>query len=94
MDAFRFPIVVDFNKKISERIFGGQLPTIVLFTNESDDNALNVFKHVADQKASDIYLATAKMVGSFGSKLAEFLGVSARDALAVRILQFNKGDIV
>ena len=71
------PLVMGFDQKAAEAIFGSQKQTLfLLYSNESDAVAQKevLNQYAAEHKGVFLYSATTVKEG-FGSKLGEFLGV-------------------
>lgn len=90
-EALRFPIVMDFDQKAAERIFGNQLPAIIFFSDDENDTKMKTFREVAEERQGDILFSKSSITGGLGSRLSEFVGVTNSDAPTVRIVKFSNG---
>ena len=92
-ESIRFPLVMDFDQKAAERIFGSESPAMIFFTEDSKDPKLDTFKEVAKDRRSDIMFTKSSVSDGLGARLSEFLGVSKSDAPTVRIIRFSSGNL-
>ena len=92
-DAVRFPLVMDFDQKAAERIFGSESPAMILFTDDSTDSNLETLREVAKEKQGVIMFTKSTISGGLGARLSEFLGVDKSDAPTVRIIRFSNGSL-
>ena len=88
VDAHRFPLVLPFDQKGAQRIFGDSIPTVFLMIldNEAGQRAKAVFNEAAAKLKGKIQFAFADIKdGGLGPRLAEFLGVTSAQTPAVNI---------
>mgnify|MGYP002041465976 CR=1 FL=1 len=90
-ESVRFPLVMDFDQKAAERIFGSESPAIIFFSDDANDSNAEAFKNVAQSRKGDILFTKSSVTGGLGARLCEFLGVTAADAPTVRIIRFKNG---
>lgn len=90
-ESHRFPLVMDFDQKAAERIFGSEAPAIIFFSDDANDSNLEAFKDVATERRADILFAKSTVTGGLGARLCEFLGVTKDDTPTVRIIRFKGG---
>lgn len=92
-ESVRFPLVMDFDQKAAERIFGSESPAIIFFSDNADDSHLEAFKNAAKDRRGDILFAKSTVTGGLGARLCEFLGVTKDDAPTIRIIRFKNGSL-
>lgn len=90
-ETVRFPLVMDFDQKAAERIFGSEAPAIIFFSDDAKDSNLEAFKDAAKDRKGDILFAKSTVTGGLGARLCEFLGVTKEDTPTVRIIRFKNG---
>jgi len=93
LEAVRFPLVMDFDQKAAERIFGNQAPAIIFFSDDESNIHLNDFKEIAKQRGSDILFTKSTISDALGARLSEFIGIDKSKDPAVRIIKFVGGAI-
>jgi len=92
-EAVRFPLIMDFDQKAAERIFGGQVPAIIFFSDNTSEAKFEAFKEVAKEKKADILFSKSEITGGLGARLSEFIGVDKSQDPAVRIIRFKNGNL-
>ena len=92
-EGVRFPLVMDFDQKAAERIFGSESPAIFFFSDETEDSNMNSFRDAAKEKQGDIFFSKSTISSGLGARLSEFLGVTKADAPTIRIIRFNNGSL-
>ena len=90
-ESVRFPLVMDFDQKAAERIFGSESPAIIFFSDDSNDSNVEAFKAAAKDRRGDILFSKSTVTGGLGARLCEFLGVTKDDTPTVRIIRFKNG---
>lgn len=90
-EGVRFPLVMDFDQKAAERIFGSESPAFIFFSENSNDSQFSAFTDLAKERRADILFAKSTISDGLGARLSEFLGVSKADAPAARIIRFKNG---
>lgn len=85
----RYPIVIDFDEKAAQRIFSAKQPTMVFFSDNDSSEQLEAFRSFAKGNNREVLYTYAKISDGFGSKLAEFLGVTSKDDPATRLFDFS-----
>lgn len=92
-EGVRFPMVMDFDQKSAERIFGTESPAMIYFTDDSTDPGLQLFRDFAGKNQGKILFTYSTIIEGLGARLAEFLGVTGDDQPAVRIVKFKGGQL-
>ena len=92
----QFPIVMHFDQKTAERIFGENQPTMFLFVDKSNtyDIASKAFKEVATTVRGQIIMSSVTIDSSFGERLAEFLTVGKDDIPTMRIISPSEIEVL
>ncbi|MCP4990241.1 MAG: protein disulfide-isomerase [Colwellia sp.] len=93
-EGLRYPLVMDFDQKSAERIFGSQAPAMFLFSEEKESEQQTLFRAFAKERKGDILFALSTIRNGLGQRLSEFLGVTADMNNAVRIVKFDKGNLM
>ena len=91
IEQVRFPLVMDFDQKVAERIFGQKKPAIFMFADDYNIDEVAQFREVANELKGQIYFSLSKIKSGFGSKLANMADVSSGPA--VRIVEVGTGGI-
>lgn len=92
-EGLRFPMVMEFDQKAAERIFGSQSSAMILFTDDNNDSNLVAFKELAKERQADIFFSRSTVTGGLGARLSEFLGVDKSVAPCVRFIRFASGNL-
>lgn len=87
----RFPLVMDFDQKVAERIFGEKKPAIFMFSDDYNVDEVAQFREVAKELKGQIYFSLSKIKSGFGSKLAGMVDVTSGPA--VRIVEVGSAGI-
>lgn len=90
-ESVRFPLVMDFDQKAAERIFGSESPAIIFFSDDANDSNAEAFTQAAKDRKGDILFSKSTVTGGLGARLCEFLGVTKADTPTVRIIRFKNG---
>lgn len=90
-DGVRFPTVMEFDQKAAERIFGSQSSAMIFFNNSKDTENYAAFEELAKARKADIFFSWSSVTEGLGSRLSEFLGVTAENAPCVRLIKFGEG---
>lgn len=90
LELVRSPLVLDFDQKTAEKIFGNESSAIFFFTDDDNDVRYEDFREVASSRNSEIIFSKSVLTGGVASKLAEFLSVTKSEAPAVRIIGYTK----
>ena len=93
LNSYKFPLVMPFEQEAAERIFGSETPAIFLFNEGTESAATKAFAAAAKKRAKDILFSQSTITSGLGARLAEFLGVTAKDADTVRIIRFAGGNL-
>lgn len=93
LDAVKNPLVLDFEIAAPD-IFAKSIPTIILFTDDQDNEFITAFNEVARIKRSDILFAKSRLADGTGQKVADHIGLTSKDNNSVRILKFSGQDVV
>ena len=88
-----FPLVMDFNEKAAERIFGTEKPAFILLTDDEDSEEVRTFRAFAKENQGRILYSKSEVSEGLGSRLAEFLGVTTEDAPTGRIIHFTNNHL-
>jgi protein disulfide-isomerase A1 len=88
-----FPIVMDFNEKAAERIFGSEKPAFLMLTDNEDSEEMTTFRAFASEHKGRIYFSRSEISEGLGARLAEFLGVTTEEDPTVRIIQFKQNNL-
>lgn len=87
IDRHQFPIVMNFNDRTAEKIFGEGIPTLFLFLGakdvETSKTARNVFAEAAENIKGKILLCISSSAEELGQRLAEYIGLSDDDTPSV-----------
>lgn len=92
-DGIRYPLVMEFDQKAAERIFGSQSSAMIMFTDDNNDTNLAAFKELAKARQADIFFSRSTVTGGLGARLSEFIGVDKTNAPCVRIIKFAQGNL-
>ncbi len=90
-EAIRFPIVMLFDQKAAERIFGSESAAMMYFSDDANDSGLATFRDFAKENQGDVLFTHSTITSGLGARLAEFLGVTSEMSPCVRIIKFNNG---
>lgn len=91
-EAVRFPIVMKFDQQAAERIFGTQASAMIYFSDEQDEG-YETFKKFASDNSNKILFSHSEITKDLGARLAEYIGITADQTGAVRILKFSGGNL-
>jgi len=89
IDDNRFPLVLPFDQKAAQKIFGEATPAVFLMhqKNEAGERAEAVFREAAQKLKGKIQFSISDFNdGGLGPRLAEFVGVKESDLPAIRIV--------
>lgn len=92
-DAVKYPVLMKFDQKAAERIFGQHLSAIVYFSDDEDEG-FKVFKEFASENADKILFSHSFITKDLGARLAEYIGITGDDTGSVRILKFDSGSLL
>jgi protein disulfide-isomerase A1 len=85
----QFPIVMEFNDKAAEKIFGqSTIPAYLMFVNHDDqetEEVLAVFREVAESNKGKAWFTSVNVHSSESNRILEFFGVKKEDTPTVRI---------
>jgi len=84
------PLVLPFDQKAAQRIFGESIPTLFLIymKNEAGQKAEIAFNEAAQKLKGKIQLSISNINDyGLGPKLAEFVGVTGSDTPAIRLVE-------
>jgi protein disulfide-isomerase A1 len=90
--ANKFPVVMSFDQKAAQRIFGEGLPALFLLTsdNAASGKADEAFRTAAKDLKGKIALSIAKLGEGMGSRLAEYIGVTEAQTPTLRLVLPNE----
>ena len=83
INQVRFPIVMDFDQKVAEKIFGEKKPAIFMFSDDYNAKEVAMFREVANELKGQIYFSISKVKSGFGNKLAGMVDVSKGPAVRI-----------
>lgn len=86
----RYPLVLPFDQKAAQKIFGESVPTVFLIykKDEAGQRAEKIFNEAAQKLKGKIQFSVADIDdGALGPRLAEFVGVAESDCPAIRIVE-------
>jgi protein disulfide-isomerase A1 len=89
VESSRFPLVLPFDQKAAQKIFGEAIPSLFLIfqKNEAGERAEAVFRETAAKLKGKIQFSISDIKdGGLGPRLAEFVGVKESDTPAFRIV--------
>ena len=86
----KFPLVMDFDEKSAQKIFGEKKPGLFLFTDDLNIEQVALFKQLAKEKKDSIYFSISPISKGLGAKLANMVDVKATDAPVLRIVTVGK----
>jgi protein disulfide-isomerase A1 len=89
VNAYKFPVVMPFNDKTAQKIFGESKDTLFLLINDNEagKKAEKTFREAAEALKGKITLSYAHIHEGMGSRLAEYIGVTDSNVPAIRIVQ-------
>lgn len=93
VENHRYPNVQEFDQAAAERIFSSEQPAMIFFSENHDSEEAKKFKEFAKKNAKQIIFSISKIKSDMGARLAEFIGITARDDNAVRVLKFSHGNL-
>ena len=91
INQVRFPLVMDFDEKVAQRIFGEKKPAIFMFADDYNVEQVAHFREVAQELKGQIYFSLSKIRSGFGNKLAGMADVTSGPA--VRIIEVGAAGI-
>jgi protein disulfide-isomerase A1 len=95
LNVHKHPLVMPFEQEAAERIFGSESPAIFVFSDQDNTDAIKTFKTVAQKFAgTGLVFSHSTITTGLGARLAEFLGITAKDANSVRIIKFAAGNLL
>jgi len=97
IDTHKSPLLIPFDQKAAQKIFGDGIATIFLVhqKNEAGEKATSVLREVAQKLKGKIQAAISDIKdGGLGPRLAEYIGVKEADTPAFRIVVPSKGGAV
>jgi len=95
IDEHKEPTVASFDQKVAQKIFGSGLDAIFLIRgdNEAGASAEESFRTVAKELKGKIAASIARFEDSFGSRLAEYIGVGKDNLPAIRLVRPGKNNL-
>lgn len=92
-EGVRYPMVMDFDQKAAEKIFGSQASAMFYFTDDASDSGLVNFREFAKNNQGDVTFSISTVSDGLGARLSEYIGVTAADAPCVRLVKFVNGEL-
>jgi len=97
IEANKTPLLLPFDQKAAQRIFGEGIPTYFLIhqKDEAGEKATGLLKEIASKLKGKIQASISDIKdGALGPRLAEYIGVKESDTPAFRIVVPSKGGSV
>lgn len=94
IELHRYPHVMEFDQQAAERIFGGEHPAIIHFSEDFESKHAVDFKNAGKKFGRDILFSISKIKSDLGARLAEFIGITSKDEGANRIIKFSQGNLL
>ena len=91
--AHMFPIVMEFDEKAAERIFGSETAAMIILTDKEDGPDMDTFNQFAKDNQGRLLYSRSSITEGLGARLAEFLGVTSENDPTARILQFKQQNL-
>ena len=85
--------LINFDEDSIEPIFGKKASAIMLFSNENDTAYHKIFAEAADKLQGKILFVKSTTTNGIQQKLADYIGVSAKDTPTIRIIKFQADDL-
>lgn len=89
INSHRYPLVMEFEQEAAERIFGSESSAMFFFSDDLESEGVNAFREAARANQGKLVFSVSKVTSGLGSRLAEFIGVTAADAPCARIVKFE-----
>jgi len=89
-EGLQTPRLVNFDEDAIDPIFGKKQPAIILFSNDSGKDYQEAFRKAADELAGQIIFVKSTTTEGIQSKLAEYVGVDAKSAPCLRIIELGE----
>lgn len=84
--ASTIPTLIEFDEDYIEAIFVDQNPSLILFTEETDQAYQSTFAEAAKELKGEILFVTSGVSDGIQERFAEFIGVTKEDLPCVRII--------
>lgn len=84
------PVLINFDDNAIEPIFGKKNAALILFSNEKDQAYQTVFADAASSLKGKILFVKSTTNEGIQTKLAEYVGVTAKDTPCLRIVQLGE----
>ncbi len=89
--AYKYEAAVQFDQETADRIFNNHKHAIIMLSDDSENEKINIFKEVAREYiGGPLLFVKSTITSGLGSRLAEFLGVTAKDENSVRLIRFSQ----
>ena len=92
-EGVRFPVVMSFDQKAAEKIFGSQSSAMFYFTDDASDSGLSAFREFAKENTGSLLFSHSTVTTDLGARLSEYVGVTTADAPCVRVVKFVNGEL-
>ena len=86
----RFAVVMEHSPESADKAYEDKKPTVYLFTDNPQDEALKLLRQIAPQYAKDFSFIYADANNSKLSRLLEFFGIKTNGHLRVSVTKGNK----
>ena len=87
------PRLINFDEDSIDPIFGKKASAIMLFSNEKDTAYHKVFAEAADKFQGKILFVKSTTTDGIQQKLADYIGVGAKDTPTIRVIKFLSDDM-
>lgn len=91
IEAYKSPLVGNFDTELAQNIFGKEKDCVFLFTDSTEDKKYNFFSESAKNQRGKIIFAISEISDNLGKRLAEYIGITKEHEGAIRILTFKGG---
>jgi len=85
--------LINFDEDSIEPIFGKKQNAVMLFSNDKDADYHRVFAEAADKLQGKILFVKSTTTDGIQQKLADYVGVDAKTAPTIRLVEFANDDL-
>ena len=93
-ESVRYPTLIEFDQEAAEKIFGSEETAIFLFSDETTNDQIEMFKTVAKEKKGELTFSKSSITEGMGQRLAEFLGITEADKNLIVLIKFDNGNVL